>query len=68
MWHYLYYKSGMGVCVSVCVSVCLCVGRRKLYVFRALHPFSSSFSCVGWFGHKCLIMCTDKFGEACIDF
>ena len=51
--------------MCVCLSVCVCV-RRKLYVFHAFHAFLSSFSCVGWFGHKCLITCTDKFGEACV--
>ena len=55
-------------CVLFCVHYpcCMCV-RRKLYMFQALHAFSASFSCVGWFGHKCLITFTDKFGEACVE-
>ena len=49
--------------MGVCVSVCVCVVRRFCRVF---HAFLASFSCVGWFGHKCLITCTDKFGETCV--
>ena len=44
-WSNLYYKSGMGVCVSVCVFAenCVCFVRcmRFRRVFHALHAFLS---------------------------
>ncbi len=46
--------------------MCLSVCSPKIVCVSCVACVFVEFSCVGWLGHKCLIMCTDKFGEACV--